>query len=72
MEDNIIKADIEIAGRRYFSRSRLAAELGVAKQTLACWAVQGRGPRRTIIGRKCLYPVEGVLEFLSSCERKDT
>jgi predicted DNA-binding transcriptional regulator AlpA len=59
------RGTVEILGKRYFTRASLASELGLAKATLACWRVKGKGPPQVMIGRRILYDVEKVQEWIA-------
>jgi len=49
--------------RKYLRRKEAAGYIGVAEQTLACWASRGRGPRVTRIGRMCVYDISELDAF---------
>jgi predicted DNA-binding transcriptional regulator AlpA len=53
----------------FMSEDDLARDLDVAKKTLHRWSKEGRGPRRTKIGRRVLYRRDSVREWLQACER---
>ena len=38
--------------------------LGVSAATLRAWRSQGRGPRFAKLGRRVVYPIEALEEFL--------
>jgi hypothetical protein len=61
--------DFEIAGLKFYSRSRLAEELRLSRQTLACWKSRGIGPNQISVGRHVLYPLEAVKEYLAKSEK---
>ena len=46
------------------SRKEAAKILGVAENTLAVWAMQGRGPAPTKLGRRSLYRKSILLEYI--------
>jgi predicted site-specific integrase-resolvase len=54
------------------NREQLAARLGVAKQTLARWAVEGKGPVMHAVGRRVMYSETDVTAWLATRRRKST
>ena len=53
----------------YLTQPELAKELGVSARTLDRWFTEGKGPARTIVGRKILYERNAVNSWLSDCQR---
>lgn len=53
----------------FLSLPELALELGVTRKTLDRWAVEGKGPAITKIGRRVLYRRSAVDAWLKACER---
>ena len=49
----------------FLSLKETAIELKVSKRTLDRWAVRGKGPPRTRIGRKILYRRESIQQWLA-------
>lgn len=43
-----------------------AARIGVAKNTLELWRMQGRGPKFVKVGRRVMYRVSDVEAFLDA------
>ncbi len=52
----------------FLTEDELAKELAVAKKTLHRWNKEGRGPKRTKIGRRVVYRRGSVREWLAGCE----
>jgi len=53
----------------YFDERELARELKMSLKTLHRWAEQGRGPKRSKIGRRTFYSRHAVTAWLGSCEQ---
>jgi predicted DNA-binding transcriptional regulator AlpA len=47
------------------SRKETAKILGVAENTLAVWAMQGRGPAPTKLGRRSLYRRSIINQYIN-------
>ena len=58
-EDEII-----IGERRFIGEQRVAAMLGSSRRTLQRWRSEGKGPLSTKIGRKQLYELKELLEWI--------
>lgn len=58
--------DFIIADEKYYSRGALATALKKSEQTLAGWGVRGYGPPFITIGRKPLYPENGLKRWIKS------
>ena len=50
--------------RKALTRREVAAQIGVAVDTLSRWYYQGRGPRCVKDGKVCRYPIEEVDRWL--------
>jgi hypothetical protein len=48
-------------------RSQAADYLGIARQTLATWAMLGRGPAYHKLGRKVVYLRRDLDDYIRSC-----
>lgn len=46
------------------SRRDAATYLGLKRQTLAAWAVAGRGPRSLSVGGRCFYRLKDLDAFI--------
>jgi hypothetical protein len=60
--------EIEIAGRRYVTKKRLAAMLGVTVRTLARWNATRIGPPKISIGKTVLFDLAKLPDWLASRE----
>ena len=58
--------DMIVAGEPCFTRRGLARAFAKSEQTLAGWRTRGFGPPYFSIGRRVLYPEQGVLKWLES------
>jgi len=54
--------------RDVLSRREVAEFTGIAYQTLAHWATEGKGPKYRRAGQRCLYLREDVIAWLRSLE----
>ena len=63
-------AEIEIGGRTYIRRDRLASALQISERTLARWDACGMGPPRIRIRRCTLYDVRRLLDWLSDQQER--
>ena len=54
-------------GDKLLSREEAAEFLGVKGNTLAVWALQGRGPAVTKIGSRSLYRLSILKQFINDC-----
>lgn len=61
--------EIEIGGRRYANARRLASILKVSVRTLSRWDAAGSGPPKIKVGRKALFDVVKVSDWLTSREK---
>lgn len=59
---------VQIDSRRYVSAGRLASLLGVRPRTLSRWGAAGNGPPKIKIGKKVLYDLNKIPEWLASRE----
>ena len=59
---------VEIGGRRYVTAGRLASLLGVTVRTLSRWDAAGNGPPKIKIGKKVLFDLDKVPEWLAGRE----
>ena len=62
------KRGIEIGARRYVSAQDVASMLGVSPRTLSRWTAAGAGPPKIKIGKKVLYDLGKLPEWLASRE----
>lgn len=53
----------------FLTEDQLALELLTSKKSLARWHKQGRGPKRTRVGRRIFYSRAAVTEWLARCEQ---
>jgi hypothetical protein len=60
--------EVEIAGRRYGTRDRLAAKLNRTPRTLARWDAARIGPPKIQIGKLILYDLGKVPDWLAAHE----
>ena len=65
---SIAEDEIEIGGRRYLNAQRLASILGVSVRTLSRWNAAGTGPPRIKVGRKVLFDLLKLPDWLTSRE----
>ena len=61
--------EIQISGRRYVNAWRLASILKVSVRTLSRWDAAGTGPPKIKVGRKVLFDLVKVSEWLASREK---
>jgi phage terminase Nu1 subunit (DNA packaging protein) len=61
--------EIQISGRRYVNAWRLASILKVSVRTLSRWDTAGTGPPKIKVGRKVLFDLAKVSEWLASREK---
>jgi phage terminase Nu1 subunit (DNA packaging protein) len=66
------QGEIEIAGRRYVRRQRLAKLLGVTDRTLARWNARGIGPAKITIGKTVLFDLTKLPDWLAARETLPT
>jgi predicted DNA-binding transcriptional regulator AlpA len=62
--------EIVIGERRFIGERRVAAMLGCSQRTLQRWRTEGKGPPSTKIGRKQLYELKELQEWID--KRKTT
>ncbi len=60
--------EIEIVGRRYITKKRLADMLGKTERTLSRWEALRIGPPRISIGKTVLFDLSKLPEWLASHE----
>jgi hypothetical protein len=60
--------EIEIAGRRYVTPQRLSKMLNVSVRTLARWNARRIGPPKITIGKKILFDVAKLPDWLTTRE----
>jgi predicted DNA-binding transcriptional regulator AlpA len=65
---SIPKGEIEIGGRRFVNACRVASILGVSVRTLSRWNADGTGPPRIKVGRKVLFDLLKIPDWLASRE----
>jgi phage terminase Nu1 subunit (DNA packaging protein) len=61
--------EIEISGRRYVNAWRLASILKISVRTLSRWDVAGTGPPKIKVGKKVLFDLVKVSDWLASREK---
>ena len=61
-----VKPDAVVAGCECYTRKALAQALGKSEQTLAGWSTKRYGPAYMRIGRRVLYPLDQVRDWLNS------
>jgi len=66
MEITNVAPDVIVAGKPCFTRQGLAKALCKSEQTIAGWSTRGFGPPYFLIGRRVLYPEQGVINWLES------
>jgi hypothetical protein len=59
---------VEIGGRRYVTAGRLASLLGVTVRTLSRWDAASNGPPKIKLGKKVLFDVVKVSDWLAGRE----
>jgi predicted DNA-binding transcriptional regulator AlpA len=62
------EGEIEIGGRRYVNAWRVASILGVSVRTLSRWGAAGTGPPKIKVGRKVLFDLLKLSDWLTSRE----
>jgi phage terminase Nu1 subunit (DNA packaging protein) len=62
------ESEIEIGGRRYINKRRLASILGVSVRTLSRWDDAGIGPPKIKVGRNVLFDLLKLPDWLTSRE----
>jgi predicted DNA-binding transcriptional regulator AlpA len=67
MQTTTENVDVGLMGE-YFTEDELAQQLDVATRTLDRWDREGRGPKRTKLGRRVLYKKSTVAAWLGACE----
>jgi DNA-binding transcriptional regulator YiaG len=60
--------EIEIGDRQYVNASRLASILGVSVRTLSRWNAAGTGPPKIKVGKKVLFDLLKLSDWLTSRE----
>lgn len=63
---SIADGEIEIGGRRYVSACRVASILGISVRTLSRWDAAGTGPPKIKVGRKALFDLFKLSDWLTS------
>ena len=62
------EGEITIGARQYFKAERVASLLGVSIRTLSRWGKTGAGPPKIKIGKRVLFDVVTLSEWLASRE----
>ncbi len=57
--------DVKQSADKLFSREEAAELLGVKSNTLACWAMTGKGPAPTKVGTKSMYRQSLLENYIS-------
>jgi predicted DNA-binding transcriptional regulator AlpA len=65
---SIANDEIEIGGRRYVSAARVASLFGISVRTLSRWEATGNGPPKIKVGRRALFDLVKLSEWLTSRE----
>jgi predicted DNA-binding transcriptional regulator AlpA len=65
---SITEGEFEIGGRRYGNARRVASMLGVSVRTLSRWGAAGTGPPKIKVGRKVLFDLLKLSDWLASRE----
>ena len=65
---SVAEDEIEIGGRRYANARRVASILGISVRTLSRWNAAGIGPPRIKVGRKVLFDLLKLPDWLTSRE----
>jgi predicted DNA-binding transcriptional regulator AlpA len=60
--------ETEIGGRRFANTQRVASILGVSTRTLSRWGTAGTGPPKIKLGRKALFDLCKLSDWLASRE----
>ena len=66
------ESEMTIGSRRYVSARRLASMLGVSLRTLSRWDAAGTGPPKIKIGKKVIFDLGKISEWLESREIPST
>ena len=69
---SVAESEIAIGARRYVGAARLAALLGVSLRTLSRWDARGTGPPKIKIGRKVVFDIGQIPEWLATRELPST
>jgi hypothetical protein len=64
----LVEAEITIRTRRYASARRVASMFNVSPRTLSRWDAAGIGPPKIKVGKKVLYDLDKIPEWLASRE----
>ncbi len=65
LQEELAKVVFDHTGEpKLYSRKEAAEFLGVQEQTLAVWAMDGRGPAPTKIGTRSMYRHSILLQFI--------
>jgi predicted DNA-binding transcriptional regulator AlpA len=62
------EGEITIGARQYLNAGRVASVLGVSLRTLSRWGKAGTGPPKIKIGKKVLFDVFRLSDWLASRE----
>jgi hypothetical protein len=65
---SIAENEIEIGGRRYVNAPRMASMLRVSIRTLSRWNAAGIGPPKIKLGKKVLFDLGKIPEWLANRE----
>jgi hypothetical protein len=65
---SVTEDEIEIGGRRYVNTWRVSSILGVSVRTLSRWDAAGIGPPKIKVGKKVLFDLHRLSEWLTSRE----
>ena len=65
---SIADDEIKIGGRRYVTAGRLASLFGISVRTLSRWEATGNGPPKIKVGRRALFDLLKLSEWLTSRE----
>ena len=65
---SLAESEITIRTRRYASARRVASMFNVSPRTLSRWDAAGIGPPKIKVGKKVLYDLDKIPEWLASRE----
>ena len=69
---SITEDEIEIGSRRYVSAPRMASMLRISVRTLSRWNATGIGPPKIKLGKRVLFDLGKIPEWLASREIPST
>jgi hypothetical protein len=63
-----VEGEITIGSQRYASAQRVASMLGISPRTLSRWAAVGNGPPKIKLGKKVMFDVVKLSDWVASRE----